>query len=112
MKLSVTVAAAALAAVLASTSLVTAHPRKARLVVTPSAAVNPEVAKLVRSGVHPEVARMIVSSRPGIIPNYIHYERVQAMDTLTGVPPSLSGSSLANPWTNYSQFEPGTGRRR
>lgn len=76
-----------------------AHPRKAR---TDAAYV----------GVHPEVKAMIESNkRSPFIPNIGLYEWRQSMDTLTGVPPGVSGATQANPWVDRMQYRRASGMR-
>lgn len=76
-----------------------------RVRVTP-AAVHPDVVKMIKAGVHPEVARMIVSNRnttpdgSPLVPNLSLVEWRHAMDTHSGVPPAISGSSQRNPWVD------------
>lgn len=62
---------------------------------------------------HPEIARMIKSnSTIPVVPNLYLYEWRQTLDTHSGVPQGISGSSLANPWVNRQQYMPGTAMRR
>ena len=77
-----------------------------------AAAAHPRQAQRAPA-VHPEVAAMIKSNqRSPYVPNAGLYEWRQAMDTHTGVPPLISGSSQANPWVDRHQFMPGSGMRR
>lgn len=100
-----------LLAILVSISAVTmsetaiAHPQTSNRVkvVVGAGSVSPEVTKLIRMGVDPEVARMIVSSRvttayaKAVQNAPVWYEWRNTLDTFSGVPPRISGSTLANP---------------
>lgn len=93
-----------------TSGIAVAHPQsnnRAKVVVG-TASVSPDVMKLIRMGVDPEVARMIVSSR--LTPTYAKavqnastwYEWRNTLDTVSGVPPRISGSTLVNPMVDRS----------
>jgi hypothetical protein len=83
------------------------------LAMTGTASAHPHKKEKRAPAVHPEIAAMIKSNqRSPFIPNPGLYEWRQSMDTHTGVPPIVSGSSQANPWVNREQYMPGSGMRR
>jgi hypothetical protein len=84
----------ALSAMIVATGTALAHPRQS------------EPRAVETTAMQSEVARMIESSRVrSPAPNLYLYEWRQSMDSLSGIPPAMSGSTLASPWVDRSRFQ-------